>query len=212
MTNRKSYGQFCGLARALDHIGDRWTLLIVRELLIGPRTFRELQAALNGVSPNLLVERLGLLVKDGIVERNEAPPRSPAVSFSLSETGAALESVVLELIRWGARWMVSGPGSDRVDARWSVLALRALLGESRAPGLEDGCIHLDVDGDGVTVEIRDNVRHIKLGLAGEPNATCSISMPSLLAVASGMRRLTDVTADIRGSRDLVEVALAPEPS
>ena len=153
MSPGRSYRQFCGLARALDHIGDRWTLLIVRELLIGPRTFRELQSVLDGMSPNLLVQRLRLLVADGLVARNDAPPRSPTVSFALTDAGAALEPTILELIRWGARWMTSGAGTDQVDARWSVLALRALLDGTTVPGDIGGLVHVDVGGERVTVEI-----------------------------------------------------------
>ncbi|MDH4353359.1 MAG: helix-turn-helix transcriptional regulator, partial [Actinomycetota bacterium] len=97
MTRGKTYGQFCGLARALDHVGDRWTLLIVRELLLGPRTFAALQASLDGISPNLLVDRLRSLASDGIVRRNGAPARSKAVEYRLTDDGAALEPAVLAL-------------------------------------------------------------------------------------------------------------------
>ena len=138
MSERKSYRQFCGLARSLDRVGDRWTLLIVRELLLDDRTFRDLQASLDGISPTVLTQRLTELADDGLVARNEAPRRSKNVTYRLTDGGRALEPAILELIRWGSRWMLQGPGDDRTDPRWAPLALRALLDghPSRRPRLE----------------------------------------------------------------------------
>jgi DNA-binding HxlR family transcriptional regulator len=115
--HRKSYGQFCGLARSLDHVGDRWTLLIVRELLLGDRSFRELEEALPGISPSLLAQRLTVLTGDGVIARNDAPPRSKRVDYRLTDVGRALEPVIAELIRWGTRWMLTGPGGFTVEQR-----------------------------------------------------------------------------------------------
>ena len=181
MDNRKSYGQFCGLARSLDHVGDRWTLLIVRELLLGDRTFRELQEVLAGISPSLLAKRLAELTDDGLVARNDAAPRSKRVDYRLTDGGRALEPVIVELIRWGTRWMLSGPGDDRVDARWAPLALQALLGGEPARG---GCVHVDADGVAVTVRATSGRRRVTAGHEGRADATVSGQLPMLLAVAT----------------------------
>ena len=109
--DRKTYGQFCALARALDHVGDRWTLLIVRELLPGPRRFAELLAGLPGVAPNLLVDRLRSLQASGIVERSSHPPRSASVTYTLTDLGRGLEPSVHALIRWGAVSIAPAPAA-----------------------------------------------------------------------------------------------------
>lgn len=186
MSERKSYGQFCGLARSLDRVGDRWTLLVVRELLLGDRTFRDLQTALDGISPTVLTQRLAELANDALVVRNEAPQRSKSVTYSLTDEGRALEPVIIELIRWGSRWMLQGPGDDRTDPRWAPLALRALL-EGRPS--RRGRIHLDVDGVEVTVVGSSRQRRVKAGLEGSPDATIAAPLPVLLAIAAGATTL-----------------------
>ena len=195
MSERKSYGQFCGLARSLDRVGDRWTLLIVRELLLGDRTFRDLQAGLEGISPALLTQRLAELVDDGLVERNEAPQRSKSVKYILTDAGRALEPTIIELIRWGSRWMMQGPGDDRTDPRWAPIALRALL-ESRPS--RRGRVHLDVDGVEVTIAGSARQRRVTAGHEGSPDATVSAPLPVLLAIAAGAVTLQSSGVEVSG--------------
>jgi DNA-binding HxlR family transcriptional regulator len=203
VTERKSYSQFCGLARALDRVGDRWTLLIARELLLGSRTFRELEGALPGIGPSLLTKRLNELADDGLVERNEAPRRSKNVEYGLTDAGRSLQPVILELIRWGSRWMLNGPGDDRVDARWAPLALLALLEDQPA---RRGRVHVDVDGVPVTISSAGR-RKITAGHHGRPDATIAAPLPVLLAIAAGALTLRDSGAAVSGdpavARDLV---------
>jgi DNA-binding HxlR family transcriptional regulator len=192
---RKSYGQFCGLARSLDRVGDRWTLLIVRELLLGDRTFRDLQSSLHGMSPSLLTKRLTELADDGLLVRSEAPRRSKSVEYGLTDTGQALESVIIELIRWGSLWMLSGPGDDQSDPRWAPLALKALLeGQSSRRGR----IHLDIDGVEVTVTGSARGRCVTAGHEGRPDATVAAPLPLALAIATGTTTLQDSGAGISG--------------
>lgn len=211
MERRRSYGQFCALARALDHVGERWTLLIVRELLAGPRSFRQLQEALDGISPTLLVERMRALVGDGLVERNDAPARSKAVAYRLSEAGAGLEPAMLELIRWGARWMATGPGQDRVEPAWAALALRALLDGTRTVGPGRGIVHVDVGGTWVTIRSGAHRRAVHAGRHGAPSAVVTAGLPELLAVASGLRSARDLAGRISGDAALARGALAAPP-
>lgn len=206
MAERKSYGQFCGLARSLDRIGDRWTLLIVRELLLGDQTFRELQAALSGISPSLLTKRLIELADDGLVVRNEAPQRSKSVEYSLTDAGRSLEPVILELIRWGSRWMLHGPGDDHVDARWAPLALRALL-EGRPS--RRGRVHLDVDGVEVTVTGTTGRRRVSPGRRGRPDATVAAPLPVVLAVAADAMTLQNSSATVSGDAVVARELLTP---
>lgn len=208
MTPRKTYGQFCGLARALDHIGDRWTLLVVRELLLGPRPYRDLLRALNGISPNLLTSRLQSLTEDGLVQRNNAPSRSKAVTFCLTDAGEALEPAVLALIRWGARWMASGPGEDRVESGWATLALRALLAGNASRPRTNGTVHVVASGAEITVETRGRRRTVLAGFHGTPDAHITASMSQVLAVAAGLIAPTELSGRGR-NRALVQEALSP---
>ena len=201
MSERKSYGQFCGLARSLDRVGDRWTLLVVRELLLGERTFRDLQTALDGISPTVLTQRLTELASDALVVRSEAPQRSKSVTYSLSEDGRALEPVIIELIRWGSRWMLQGPGDDRTDPRWAPLALRALLaGRPSRPGR----IHLDVEGVEVTVVGSSRQRRVTAGLEGSADATIAAPLPVLLAIAAGATTLQAAGVEVLGDTGIAD--------
>jgi len=121
------YHQFCGLAVALDVIGDRWNLLIVRELLIEPRRFRQLRELLPGIASNLLTARLRTMEEAGIVSRADEAGKK-AVVYSLTPRGAQLREPVFALIRWGAGFMTDGPrDGDTVRGEWVGLAAEALL-------------------------------------------------------------------------------------
>jgi DNA-binding HxlR family transcriptional regulator len=208
MTSGKTYGQFCGLARSLDRVGDRWTLLVVRELLLGPRTFRELTQALEGISPNLLSHRLRTLADDGLVLRNDAPARSKTVIFRLTDAGEALEPVVLDLIRWGARWMIDGPGGDLVDPRWTLLALRALLDGPRTRKGRDAIVHIDTNGVPLTIRIRGGKRSVHPGYEGAALASVTAPMTTLLSAASGLGGLRGSDVQIVGDVALISDAFA----
>ena len=205
MAKRKSYGQFCGLARSLDRVGDRWTLLIVRELLLGDRTFRGLQTALDGISPSLLTQRLTDLVDDGLVVRTDAPRRSKSVEYRLTDAGRSLEPVIIELIRWGSRWMLHGPGDDQIDQRWAPLALRALLEGRPSRG---GHIHVDVDGVKVTLAGSARGRRVMPGHHGRADAMVAAPLPAVLAIAADAMTLQTSGARVSGDGDLASELLS----
>src|SRR5918997_5210754 len=106
----RSYGQFCGLARALDVVGDRWNLLIVRELLVGPMRYGELAGSLGGIATNLLADRLRTLESAGVIERQLGQTRG--VVYALTPWGSELREAVEALIRWSFPLMATGPGGD----------------------------------------------------------------------------------------------------
>jgi DNA-binding HxlR family transcriptional regulator len=205
VVERKSYGQFCGLARSLDRVGDRWTLLIVRELLLGDRTFRDLQTTLDGISPSLLTQRLTGLADDGLVARNEAPRRSKSAEYRLTDAGRSLEPVIIELIRWGSRWMLHGPGDDQIDPRWAPLALRALL-EGRPS--RRGRLLVDADGVAVTVAGSARGRRVTPGHDGRPDATVEGTLPVLLAVAADAMTLQTSDARVSGNAGIARELLS----
>ena len=127
----KSYGQLCAVARALDVVGDRWTLLLARELLIaGALRFTELQRGLPGVAPNLLSQRLRDLEAQGVVHRDPGSSGAPA-TYRLTARGAALEPVVRELLRWGAPTVPDAPADATFQMHWLSQPARYLLRDHR---------------------------------------------------------------------------------
>src|SRR3978361_1634501 len=102
MSTARDYEDPCGTARALGVVGERWALLVVRELLLGPKRFSQLRRGLHGVSPNVLSQRLRELDEAGIVRRDTLPPPASVAVYELTERGAALEPILIELGRWGS--------------------------------------------------------------------------------------------------------------
>lgn len=137
----RSYGQFCALARSLDVVGDRWTLLIVRELLPAPMRYTELKTSLEGIATNLLSARLKTMEANGIIERRL---EGAGVAYALTPWGMELREPMEALGRWGAPLLASGPGEDAFQPRWLILALPALLrGVTASSPVELG---IEVDG------------------------------------------------------------------
>ncbi|HUF91626.1 MAG TPA: winged helix-turn-helix transcriptional regulator [Candidatus Limnocylindria bacterium] len=130
---RTRYPQLCALARAAEVIGERWTLLIVRELLLGPRRFTDLRERLDGVSASVLAERLLRLEETGVIARRFLEPPAASMVYELTATGRALEPAMHELLRWGARFMLPARPKDRVEAEWLRLALTACARKSGTP-------------------------------------------------------------------------------
>ncbi|WP_337926027.1 helix-turn-helix domain-containing protein [Kribbella italica] len=144
---RKSYGQFCALARSLDVVGERWTLLIVRELLPGPMRYTELKTSLQGIATNLLAERLRTMEAHGVVERRL---ESGGVVYALTPWGEELREPLEALGRWGAPLLAPGRGDDTFQPRWLTLALPALLrGTTSSTPVE-----LGIETDGFTMVLR----------------------------------------------------------
>ncbi|GIG67915.1 winged helix-turn-helix transcriptional regulator [Phytomonospora endophytica] len=124
--SRRSYNQYCATAHALDLVGERWTLLLVRELLTGPRRFGDILGGLPGMGTGLLAARLKFLVEEGIVEQVTLPAPANTPAYALTEAGAALEPAVLALADWGMAWALGERRKGEVfRAGWAVLAMRS---------------------------------------------------------------------------------------
>jgi DNA-binding HxlR family transcriptional regulator len=132
------YAQFCPLARAAEILAERWTLLIVRELLLGPQRFSDLRRRLPGVSSSVLSARMAQLEARALVVRRELPPPAPAQVFELSEVGAALRPVVLEMARWGAHFLEAPQPGDHFEPDWLRLGFDMLARRSPTPALRVG--------------------------------------------------------------------------
>lgn len=190
MTGLRSYGDPCGIARALDIVGERWALLIVRELLYGPKRFSDLRVAL-GMSPNVLSQRLGELEAGGVVRQRKAGP----ALYELTDWGRELHPILRQLGRWGARSPHRPAGPLTVDAL--MLALDATFSPENAADL-DALYDLRLGEDRFTVAIRDRTLSITRGTPPNPHAIIETDPQTLRAVAFGDRPLTDAPIELRG--------------
>lgn len=138
MATKRSYGEACRFAHALDVVGERWGLMVVRELLLGPKRFTDLREGLPRASTNILAERLRELEERGVVRRRKLPPPYGASVYELTEWGRELEPVVTQLGAWGARSPFP-PDSHQIGTDSIVLALRSLFDAEAAEGIESSC-------------------------------------------------------------------------
>jgi DNA-binding HxlR family transcriptional regulator/putative sterol carrier protein len=178
------YQQYCALARTLDVAGDRWTLLIVRELAPGPRRFTDLLDGLPGVSRKLLTDRLRALERDGIIARQELPPPAARQVYELTDDGRDLATAMAPLIAWGARRIGDRKPGETFRARWPAVAMAGLADREAAKGVSetyqylvgDSAFHFTVD-DG-SIELHD-------GRAGNPAVTWTADEETWADIASG---------------------------
>jgi DNA-binding HxlR family transcriptional regulator len=199
------YPQFCALARAAEVLGERWTLLIVRELLLGPKRFSDLRQRLDGVSPSVLTERLSRVEELGLVRRSVLPPPAASTVYELAEDGEALRPAIHELIRWGGRFLHRRRGRERVEPEWMRLALAAMARRGASPsrtfvlhvreGRKEAVVHVAGGRGGTRVA------------AGDPagaDAVLTLDVPTLLAVAGGRLTLDDAVKSgaVKASGDL----------
>ena len=134
-TPRRSYDQYCAVARGLDVIGDRWTLLLVRDLLLGPKRYKDLLSGLPGIGTNLLADRLKELEAAGLIERTVLPPPAGSAVYQLTETGQSLETVMTALGRWGARFLGPPKKTDVMVPRAYFVAMRGVFSPEPAAGI-----------------------------------------------------------------------------
>lgn len=178
----RSYEQYCALARALDHVGQRWTLLIVRELLSGPKRFTDLRAGLPGIASNLLADRLRQLQTDGLVRQYRLPAPAASTVYELTQSGHGLREPIEALIRWGGRWMTRGPDGDAFRPDWLALALDALgLGDRAADGTT---VDVEVEGETVRLAII-NARVTTRPHGGPADLSVKGDASALLGLAAG---------------------------
>jgi DNA-binding HxlR family transcriptional regulator len=210
MRGARNYDDPCGVARALDVVGERWTLLVVRELLFGPKRFSDLARGLPGMSQNVLSQRLRELVGAGLVERRRMGPPVSGQVYELTERGAALRPVVIELARWGSRI----PTTSRADLSVDALAL-ALLTTFDQHGAEDVRITLALGADRFAAEITDGRLEIARGEAERPDAEIHTDAAGLRSVVFGGRPLAEAiasgAAEVRGDADKAARFLARFP-
>jgi DNA-binding HxlR family transcriptional regulator len=197
----RSYDEYCAVAKSLDVVGDRWTLLIVRELAIrGACRYTDLRNGLPGIATNLLAERLRELEHAGVVAREDAPPPIATTLFRLTPRGEQLRPVLQDLTRWGVPLMAEQNPSDAVHSHWLAWALELMLTD-REPNSGVVTVELQTGDEPIVIELGDGAIHTRLGRAEAPDATISGPPKPILGLLLGLLELDDATAagvDYRG--------------
>lgn len=180
MAGARTYADSCGVARALDVVGERWALLVVRELLLGPKRFTDLRAALAPIAPDVLAERLRGLEASGVLRREELPPPAASRVYALTERGRSLEPVILALGRWGSTAAFpADPSPLSPDA--ALIALRSLFRPPDGPGA-DATYALRLGGQPSTVAVRGEALTVVHGAPTGPDAAIETDTGTLAAV------------------------------
>jgi DNA-binding HxlR family transcriptional regulator len=185
----RSYGDACGTAHALDLIGERWALLVVRELTIGPKRYSDLRSDLPGISTNVLAARLDELEHTGVVRRRRLPAPAASAVYELTEWGAQLEPVICAIGRWGA----ASPLHDRTKhftVASFVLSLRTNFDKTAAAGVRL-TIEFRLGDDRFVAEVRSGRLTVERGEAAAPDAVVTAPPPVLAGVIYGGLRLRD---------------------
>jgi DNA-binding HxlR family transcriptional regulator len=189
MSTGRTYGESCAAAHALDLVGERWALLVVRELLLGPKRFTDLRAGIVHASPNVLAQRLRELEQAGIVRRRTLPPPAASRVYELTEWGLELEPAVIALGRWGSRspCLATDAGMS-LDSH--VLAMRAMFDPALAGDLT-ACLELRLSDLPFRVQVADGAFEIVRGSAEQPDAVVRTEPATLASLIFHGRDLAD---------------------
>jgi DNA-binding HxlR family transcriptional regulator len=201
MASDTRYDDPCGIARAMDVIGDRWALLVVRELMFGGKRFAQLRAGLHGISPNVLSQRLRDLEAAGVVRRTMLEPPANVTVYELTDRGRALEPVLIELGRWGSREQIKSDKELSVSAL--MVALKTVF-DARAA--RDAVYAIRVDGEPFTLTVADGVLQIEPGTARGADVGIVADAATLRSVAFGRETIAAAQAagraTVTGSKTL----------
>ena len=205
--SKRSYNQYCAVARAMDIVGERWTLLIVRELFTGPKRFKDLLEGLPGIGTNLLAARLKDLEGYGVVRRATLPPPAASRVYELTELGRSLEAVVMGLARWGLEFLGASREEDDRQPAWAMVALRSVLKPEATEETRESYEFL-VDDEVFHVWVAAGETEVRQGSAAEPALVVRSDTRTLLAVAAGRIEPAEAVASgeiwMEGDRDARE--------
>ena len=204
MQPKRSYDDPCGVARALDVVGERWALLVVRELLLGPKRFGALSSGLPGMSQNVLSQRLRELTGAGIVRRRTFGPPASSQGYELTERGRELEPVLVALARWGSRVPVGTAAELSTDAL--MLALQTTFDPRAADALR-ARLELRIGDDCLRAEIGSGRFAVSRGSTGRTDAILTTGAATLRALVFGDRTIADAV----GRGDLRPAAVSSRP-
>lgn len=213
----KRFDQYCPVAHALALVGDRWALLIVRELLHGPKRYTDVAEGLPGIATNILAARLRGLEEAGIVRKRRLPPPAASTVYELTEYGAELEEVFYALARWGARSLGPPGPDDELYPEWGLNAVAALFSPEAARGLTETYV-LRINGDVFSVSLENGRMHSSMAAAEDANVEVEVDMPTFFRLTGGElspgEALEHGLVSIRGDRAAFErcfqvLSLAP---
>jgi DNA-binding HxlR family transcriptional regulator len=210
----RSYGQYCSIAKALDVIGDRWTLLIVRELLLrGACRYTDLKNGLPGIATNLLADRIRELEAAGLVRREEAPPPVATTLVHLTETGAELEPVLKALGWWGIRYMANPADTDAFRSQWFSYPVEFFL-RDRDRGAPPASIELRTGADPAVIEVSGGAVRLRAGSVPAPDLVLAGRPQLIAALLTGQLTAAEVAAaglEISGDTSVLDRVL-PGPA
>ena len=199
MKTGRSYKQFCGIARALDLVGERWALLVVRELVLGPKRFKDLREGLPGVATNVLSQRLRQLEDDGVVTRRRLPPPASCTVYELTDYGRQLVPILLDLGRWGASSLGARSPGETLRSEWLAVAMMAFYEPRAAEGLS-ATIRLDLGDALFTLRLDRGRLEIAHGSNGPADLTIVADPETLVASLAG----APIPLQAEGDRGLLE--------
>jgi DNA-binding HxlR family transcriptional regulator len=209
----RSYGEYCSIAKALDVVGDRWTLLIIRELLIrGACRYTDLKDGLPGIATNLLSDRIRELEAAGLIRREDAPPPVATTLFHLTDTGAELEPVVEAIGRWGLRYMIEPTEGDQFRSQWFAYPVSWFL-RDHEPDRPPVSIELRTASNPAVVEVSGGAARLRLGTATAPDLVLQGEPRIILALFLGYLTpadATDLGLEISGDASVLQRVL-PQP-
>jgi DNA-binding HxlR family transcriptional regulator/putative sterol carrier protein len=200
---RRTYNQFCATAKTLDLIGERWTLLIIRELLSGPKRFGDMHRSLPGIGTALLSSRLRHLEAEGLARSTVLPPPARTGAYELTQAGQELRPVVMAMARWGLRWAVDKPKSEAFEPGWAVLGMQAIFDPDAAAGI-DAVYEFRIGDDVLHARVDDGEIDSRYGPAERPDAVIVATPDAFAELGCGQLRLADALAagrvEVSGSR------------
>jgi DNA-binding HxlR family transcriptional regulator len=216
MPTSRSYGDACAIARALDVVGERWALLVVRELLLGPQRFSDLRRALPGASSNLVADRLRELAGRGVIGRRTLPAPASSRVYELTEWGRDLEPILLALGDWGMHVPLP-PTPATLSATSVVLFLRSSARPD--PQAPPATCRLQLDDRVWTIRTEAGRLHVRPGEPASPDASLRADPATLNALLEASRKLDDAVSDgsvvaagdLSALRRLVQAVTAPAP-
>ena len=194
MVTGRTYNQRCGIAHALDLVGERWALLVIRELVLGPRRFTDLREGLPGIATNVLSQRLRQLEQSGIVVRRRLPPPAASTVYELTEHGQELVPILLQLGRWAARSMGPRTTDQTMQGRWFAVAMKAFFDAEAAAGLTAG-VAIDFGDAQLTFRFEGGGLEILQGLASDAELSITADPDALVAFLSGIPTAIDAVGD-----------------
>jgi DNA-binding HxlR family transcriptional regulator len=167
----------------MDVLGERWTLLVIRELLLGPQRFTDLESSLAGIGPNTLAARLRQMESDGLIEKRRLPPPGAATVYALTDRGAALEPAIIELGRWGRHRLPVTIGHEAFRPGWLLMGLKVSFDPAHAEGV-DAVYELIVSDEPFTIGIHGGSIDVRRGYAIDADVAICTDQDTLLALAN----------------------------